>query len=122
MADDQVLYAFVRYQWAERNRTKFVFLTWVGQGVKPLQRARISHHKIAVAGCFPGFHVELQGDTKSDFAEEVLLRKLRAAGGADYDGGGRTQGAEFSSFKAKAQSTFDEVPHRVVSRLQILFS
>lgn len=45
--------------------------------------------------------MEIQGDSKSDFAEDVLIRKLRAAGGADYDGGGRTTGAEFSAFRSK---------------------
>jgi len=48
-----------------------------------------------------GYNISMEVDCASDLDEKILLDKLRRAGGADYDGGGRTTGAQFGQFKAQ---------------------
>lgn len=88
--DTQVQYAYVRVEYnndAESKRIKFALITWIGEGTKVMRKARViaesgevkkilSHHSIAVT----------TGERK-DLAEDELVKKLRKAGGADYNGG-----------------------------------
>ncbi|KAK0388958.1 hypothetical protein NLU13_2535 [Sarocladium strictum] len=88
--DTQVQYGYVRVEYAndkESTRVKFVLVVWLGESAKVMRKARVSvesgdvkrvlsHHSIAVT----------VGD-KSELDEEDIVKKLRKAGGADYNGG-----------------------------------
>lgn len=88
--DTQVQYGYVRVEYAndkESTRVKFVLVVWLGESAKVMRKARVSvesgdvkrvlsHHSIAVT----------VGD-KSELDEDDIVKKLRKAGGADYNGG-----------------------------------
>eukprot|EP00698_Gefionella_okellyi_P007827 TRINITY_DN1913_c0_g1_i1.p2 TRINITY_DN1913_c0_g1~~TRINITY_DN1913_c0_g1_i1.p2 ORF type:complete len:235 (+),score=55.20 TRINITY_DN1913_c0_g1_i1:1040-1744(+) len=102
------MYGFCRYNWEERGRTKFIFVSFIGEKVPALKKARIGHDKATVTNFFKGSHITLEADCVGDLEESVVIDKLRRSGGADYDGGGRTTGAVFGQYKAEAQKTFDK--------------
>eukprot|EP01028_Stygiella_incarcerata_P003201 TRINITY_DN161_c0_g1_i4.p1 TRINITY_DN161_c0_g1~~TRINITY_DN161_c0_g1_i4.p1 ORF type:complete len:209 (-),score=84.74 TRINITY_DN161_c0_g1_i4:133-759(-) len=99
---DMLSYCFVRliHGDKESRRTKFVYLTWVGEEVKPMLRARVSFHKSSVANLLKGFHVEYYATSKEDLDEGELMKKIKMAMGADYDARGT----------AEAARTKEEVP------------
>jgi len=53
-ATDETLpmYGFCRYHWQERDRNKFIFVSFIGQRVPPLRKARIGHDKASVTSFF----------------------------------------------------------------------
>jgi hypothetical protein len=63
----------------EYSLTKFIFITWVGPQVKPLQKARSSQHRVSLYN-FCNKYVSLTGEvsaqTKDDHTEKKLLEKL----------------------------------------------
>mmetsp|Transcript_3847 Transcript_3847/g.5374 ORF Transcript_3847/g.5374 Transcript_3847/m.5374 type:complete len:146 (+) Transcript_3847:97-534(+) len=75
----------------ESKRAKFVLLTWCGQQVGALKRAKISVHKASVKTILKDFAVEVQGDSQDDFTEEIIMQRVRKAGGADYSGNVQNQ-------------------------------
>ncbi|CAM1505015.1 Fc.00g106520.m01.CDS01 [Cosmosporella sp. VM-42] len=88
--DRQVQYGYVRVEYAndaESKRVKFAMVIWIGENTKVMRKARVSiesgdvkkvlaHHSIAVT----------TGD-RSELDEEDIVKRLRKAGGADYNGG-----------------------------------
>jgi len=106
--DTLPMYGFCRYNWEERARTKFIFVSFIGEKVPALKKARIGHDKATVTNFFKGSHITLEVDSVGDLVETEVIAKLRRSGGADYDGGGRTTGAAFGTFKAEAKKTFDK--------------
>jgi Cofilin/tropomyosin-type actin-binding protein len=50
LEDDQVHYGYLRVTSgdSESKRAKFVFISWVGERVGPLKRAKVSVHKASV--------------------------------------------------------------------------
>jgi len=66
----------------EYSLTKFLFITWVGPSVKPLQRARSSQHRVSLYN-FANKYVSLTGEvaaqTKEECSEKKLVEKLMAS-------------------------------------------
>lgn len=48
-----------------------------------------------------GYNITMEVDCAADLDENTMLAKLRRAGGADYDGGGRTTGSQYGQYKAQ---------------------
>jgi len=86
--DDQAQYAYVRVVSgdSESRRTKFVFVSWCGPSVGALKRAKMSVHKANIKTIFRDFAVELHGESSEDLTEDIIMAKVKKAGGADYSG------------------------------------
>jgi len=88
LEEDQCQYAYIRVISgdAESKRSKFVFLSWVGERVSPLKRAKVSVHKANVKKVIQSYAVEVHAESLEELTEEDILAKVRKAGGADYSG------------------------------------
>ncbi|KAH3757440.1 actin binding protein [Pelomyxa schiedti] len=88
LKEDQCLYAFARFITgdAESKRAKFVFISWVGERVSPIKRAKVSVHKPALQGVFANFALAVHGTTTDDLEESKVRTQLIKAGGANYSG------------------------------------
>jgi len=88
LEDDQVQYGYLRVVSgdSESKRAKFVFISWVGERVGPLKRAKVSVHKAGVKQVIQSFAIEVHAEKQDELAEEDILARVRKAGGADYSG------------------------------------
>lgn len=88
IVQDQVLYGLLRVQTGDAlsRRIKFVFITYVGENVTPMKRAKVSTHKLAVRELLKGCAVDVHATNLSELDEDDLAKKLKQAGGANYDG------------------------------------
>jgi len=79
-------YAYLRVTSGDElsARAKFVFLTWVPEDVKPLQKARVSTDKAFVKQVVKDFSLEFFASNHSEISEEEILKAVKKAGGADY--------------------------------------
>eukprot|EP01111_Echinosteliopsis_oligospora_P007565 TRINITY_DN22784_c0_g1_i1.p1 TRINITY_DN22784_c0_g1~~TRINITY_DN22784_c0_g1_i1.p1 ORF type:complete len:146 (-),score=32.93 TRINITY_DN22784_c0_g1_i1:85-522(-) len=71
---------------SESKRAKFVFISWVGERVSPLKRAKVSVHKASVKSIIQSYAIEVHAEAQNELVEEDILAKVRKAGGADYSG------------------------------------
>lgn len=85
--DNDVMFGFLRVSFgdAQSKRIKFVMVTWSGEAVSPMKRARISMHKATVQGLLKGYHIDIQTSTVDDLHEDVIEQKILKAAGANYD-------------------------------------
>lgn len=81
-------YAFLRVISgdSESRRAKFVFISWCGEGVGALKRAKMSVHKASVKTVVRDFAIEIHATSLDELSEEEIVGKVRKAGGADYSG------------------------------------
>jgi len=88
LQEDQVLFAFVRFQTGdeESKRAKFIFLTWCGEKVKSLARAKLSVQKGDMKQVIRDFALEWHATTQEDLNEEKIMHAVVKAGGANYMG------------------------------------
>jgi len=88
LTDTECLYGYLRVISgdAESRRTKFVFVSWCGVEVGALKRAKMSVHKADIKKIFKDYAVETHATSREELDEEVLMAKVRKAGGADYSG------------------------------------
>eukprot|EP00029_Vermamoeba_vermiformis_P002524 TRINITY_DN128_c0_g1_i1.p1 TRINITY_DN128_c0_g1~~TRINITY_DN128_c0_g1_i1.p1 ORF type:complete len:142 (+),score=41.13 TRINITY_DN128_c0_g1_i1:277-702(+) len=85
LKEDGIFYGGFRVMAVDEEnskRSKFIFVTWVGEKVSPLKRARVSTHKPLVREKCVGAHIELQAASEDDLTEEVVTKKLASSGGA----------------------------------------
>ena len=80
------LYAFLRYISGDElsARAKFVFISWVPQGVPIRKRASVSTHKSFVKEVVKDFAIELHAEDVNDITEAEIQKALKKAGGANY--------------------------------------
>jgi len=88
LADDQVQYGYLRVVSgdSESKRAKFVFISWVGEKVGPLKRAKVSVHKANVKSIIQSFGVEIHAEKQEELDAEEIMNRVKKAGGADYSG------------------------------------
>jgi len=88
LAEDQVQYGYLRVISgdSESKRAKFVFISWVGERVSPLKRAKVSVHKASVKQVIQSYAVEVHAEKPDELNPDEVLAKVRKAGGADYSG------------------------------------
>eukprot|EP00297_Palpitomonas_bilix_P009534 CAMPEP_0113882288 /NCGR_PEP_ID=MMETSP0780_2-20120614/8868_1 /TAXON_ID=652834 /ORGANISM="Palpitomonas bilix" /LENGTH=339 /DNA_ID=CAMNT_0000869279 /DNA_START=55 /DNA_END=1074 /DNA_ORIENTATION=- /assembly_acc=CAM_ASM_000599 len=102
-ADEKVLYAFLRTFSGDREskRVKFVFIVWIGDSAGGLTKARVTTHKGDVAKTIGHVHCDFQVSDKDDLTEDIVTKRLKAVGGADYDLGSNSVGYESQADKIK---------------------
>ena len=86
--DDGVFYGLVRTveQIDQSTTVKFVFVSFIGEGVKPLRKARISTFKGTVTEAFEPFHAELLNATsKGEVTDEEITKLLASMFGTISD-------------------------------------
>jgi len=81
-------YGFIRLITDEETkRSKFVFISWVGEEVGRLLRAKVSVHKASVKEVVRDFAVEIHAEKKEELSEAQVLQAVIKAGGANYGTG-----------------------------------
>lgn len=83
LEDDMVGYALVRkIEIFDNNETvKFAHLSWVGQNINRMHRARLGTYSGEVRELFTPFHVNLDGEDQGDFSDEIIERAIAVASG-----------------------------------------
>ncbi|XP_015229577.1 coactosin-like protein [Cyprinodon tularosa] len=85
--DDGRLFGFVRFTTGDAmsKRAKFILITWIGENVSGLQRAKISTDKTLVKDVVQNFAKEFMISDRRELDEDYLCTELKKAGGANYD-------------------------------------
>eukprot|EP01130_Rhizamoeba_saxonica_P003253 TRINITY_DN138_c0_g2_i2.p1 TRINITY_DN138_c0_g2~~TRINITY_DN138_c0_g2_i2.p1 ORF type:complete len:150 (-),score=46.25 TRINITY_DN138_c0_g2_i2:39-488(-) len=65
-------------------RPKFVFIAWVPDGTPIMKKAKVSTDKAFVKEVVRDFAVELLANDLDDLEEELIMKEVRRAGGANY--------------------------------------
>lgn len=83
LSDDKPMYALYRTTDVVDNYTvtKFVYIIWVGNSVKPMTKAKISTHKGIAESAFGPFHVAIYASDKADISEKAIVEKVTSASG-----------------------------------------
>ncbi|KIY72678.1 ADF-like domain-containing protein [Cylindrobasidium torrendii FP15055 ss-10] len=82
-------FGYARVQYAndkESTREKFVFVKWIGSSCKIMRKAKVSVHAADVKNVIRLFSIELDAHEAGDFDYDRVVKRLRQAGGASYDG------------------------------------
>ncbi|TPX07706.1 uncharacterized protein E0L32_010602 [Thyridium curvatum] len=88
--DAQAQYAYARVEYAndsESTRVKFVLIVWIGEGTKVMRKARVSIEAGDVKRVLAHHSIQVDAREKGDLDEADIVKRLRKAGGADYNGG-----------------------------------
>jgi len=95
LQEDQAQYAYLRVTSGdeESKRTKFVLISWCGEGVVGMKKGVFGNQAQEAALLFKGFHVQLNARNEKDLNENQLIEKLKKATGASYDSGEKVQGS-----------------------------
>ncbi|KAG7333390.1 hypothetical protein KOW79_003525 [Hemibagrus wyckioides] len=85
--DDNRLFGFVRITTGDAmsKRAKFTLITWIGENVSGLQRAKISTDKTLVKDVCQNFAKEFMVSDLRELEEDYIRNELKKAGGANYD-------------------------------------
>ncbi|KAJ7073524.1 actin depolymerizing protein [Mycena belliarum] len=87
--DGKASYAYVRVAYAndkESTREKFILVVWIGPQCKVMRKAKISVHSADIKGALRVYSIEVAARERDDLSEELIVPRLRKAGGASYDG------------------------------------
>lgn len=79
-------YAFVRLTTGDEmsKRAKFALITWCGNAVNPMKKAKMSLEKTEVKKVVEVFSVEFQTSDLEDISLERVLGSVKQCGGANY--------------------------------------
>ncbi|XP_017274562.1 coactosin-like protein [Kryptolebias marmoratus] len=85
--DDERLFGFIRFTTGDAmsKRAKFTLITWIGENISGLQRAKISTDKTLVKDVVQNFAKEFMISDHRELEEDYLRTELKKAGGANYD-------------------------------------
>ncbi|KAM8751700.1 coactosin-like protein [Sparus aurata] len=85
--DDSRLFGFVRITTGDAmsKRAKFTLITWIGENISGLQRAKISTDKAMVKEIVQNFAKEFMFSDLRELDEDNIRNELKKAGGANYD-------------------------------------
>jgi len=110
LKDDEVTYGYVRVIYGDSQRSKFVFVTYVPEGLSGMNRAKANMHKPAVIQFLKYMHIEVYASSKAELDEPLIQAKLAAAAGANYGTGGvAAVGSEdYTSIKDSARNFFQQ--------------
>lgn len=106
LQEDQSQYGYMRITSGdnESKRAKFVFISWVGERLSPLKRAKVSVHKANVKQIIQSFAIEVHAERLDELNEQDILQRVRKAGGADYSGDNRGYNNHYWNFDSFASS------------------
>ncbi|XP_042196443.1 coactosin-like protein [Callorhinchus milii] len=87
-SDDNRLFAFVRITTGDEmsKRYKFALITWIGDNVSGLQRAKVGPDKSLIKDVVQNFAKEFVICDQRELDEDYIKQELKKAGGANYDG------------------------------------
>lgn len=88
----QAQYGYVRVEYAndtESKRIKFVFVVWIGESCKVMRKAKVSIQSGEVRRVLSHHSISVDARDLGDLDESEIVKRLRKAGGADYEGGRR---------------------------------
>lgn len=85
--DDARLFAFIRVTTGDAmsKRAKFTLITWIGENISGLQRAKISTDKALVKDIVQNYAKEFLISDHKELEEDYIREELKKAGGANYD-------------------------------------
>ncbi|NXN88193.1 COTL1 protein, partial [Bombycilla garrulus] len=85
--DDVRLFGFVRFTTGDAmsKRVKFALITWIGEDVSGLQRAKTGTDKTLVKEVVQNFAKEFVISDHIELDEDYIKNELKKAGGANYD-------------------------------------
>ncbi|XP_012683558.1 coactosin-like protein [Clupea harengus] len=85
--DDSRLFGFVRVTTGDAmsKRAKFTLITWIGENISGLQRAKISTDKTLVKDVVQNFAKEFMISDRRELEMDYIRNELKKAGGANYD-------------------------------------
>eukprot|EP01147_Barroeca_monosierra_P000843 gene843-4115_t len=110
LREDEVYFCLLRIVDGdqESKRIKFVALTYVGEGVSGMNRGRVGVHSGSIRPLLGQCNIDISADNKRECTREIITKKLKVAGGADYDTGSNAGGykSEAKSLRAKALATY----------------
>jgi len=83
LQDDIVAYGLVRLieRVDESDTVKFAFISWVGDNIPRMLRARLGTHSGAVKEFFHPYHVDINATQKSEVSEDIVMDKVKRAAG-----------------------------------------
>lgn len=110
LKDDEVTYGYVRVIYGDSQRFKFVFVTYVPDGLSILTKSKANTHKPAVTQYLKYMHTDVYATTLAELDEDVIQAKLKAASGANYGTGGTAAAGseDFGSIKDNAKNFFQQ--------------
>lgn len=84
LENDIVAYALLRVQDTVDGiaTVKFVFITWVGENVKPMTKGKISTHKSTIEKAFHPAHVPIYATALGELSEDIIMSKVQNASGS----------------------------------------
>ena len=88
--DSQAQYGYVRIEYAndtESKRVKFVLVIWIGEKTKVMRKARVSIESGEVKKVLGHHSIQVDARDRGDLDKADIVKRLRKAGGADYNGG-----------------------------------
>ena len=82
--EDQIVYVLFRVtdMVDEIATVKFVYIQWVGEGVKPMSKAKISTHKGDIEKIFYPTHVNIFATTANEVSSRAIMDKVMSASGS----------------------------------------
>lgn len=115
LSDEAALYVYMRIPLGADRRNKFVFVKWLGENVRPVQRARSFDYGKKVSAIIKVFHLEIVATRRGDLIEKSLLDRLTQAAGANYDQeqnaapSEKASNNEFGSYKRTSKQFFQQM-------------
>ncbi|KAG8919720.1 hypothetical protein FRC01_001150 [Tulasnella sp. 417] len=89
LSPDDCAFAYARVEYSndkESKRVKFVLITWIGESVGVMRKAKVSVHTADVKKVLSVASIDVPARVQEDVDEEHIVTRLRKAGGASYDG------------------------------------
>jgi hypothetical protein len=110
LKEDEITYGYVRVIYGDSQRSKFVFITYVPDGLSILTKSKANTHKPAVTQYLKFLHSDVYATTTAELDEDVIQAKLKAAAGANYGTGGTAAAGseDFGSIKDNAKNFFQQ--------------
>ncbi|KND02572.1 uncharacterized protein SPPG_03029 [Spizellomyces punctatus DAOM BR117] len=88
LKEDQAAFGYLRILVGNdelSQRAKFVLVSWCGQQVKVMRKAKLSVHISDVKQVIKTFAIEVAASSKEDLRDNQVTLLLRKAMGANYD-------------------------------------
>jgi hypothetical protein len=123
LKDDEITYGYVRMIYGDSQRSKFVFVAYVPEGLSILTKARANTHKPVVTQYLKYMHTDVFATTLSELDEDTIQAKLKAAAGANYGTGGTAAAGseDYGSVKDNAKNFFQQTEGKG-SRISIVYN
>jgi len=106
---DVPVFVYFKFVFGDTGRSKFIYVNYIPDSISPIQKSKLLGHKAAFIEFVKYFHLSWDITDKSDseFEEEMLIKKLLSAGGANYSVQETNKG-NFSSYKTNTKNFYSE--------------